>query len=183
MNDLDDITDVVLDRFLADPARAMSEFPDPQQFAKANIDTFKAALVTRGGKAAQPKPEFSGGVAIGVQRHIFVDETDEKALAKAHQHEERGQYSEALGQWEILRTIYGQYPGLSFEIERVTKHDVIAFTLMVGIVVGTYSSVFIASSLVITFTHYQEKKAKAAQPNSGAGGKRFENRPQPKLQT
>ena len=37
VNDLDDITDVVLDRFLADPARAMSEFPDPQQFAKANI--------------------------------------------------------------------------------------------------------------------------------------------------
>ena len=30
-------------------------------------------------RPAQPKPEFSGGIAIGVQRHIFVDETDEKA--------------------------------------------------------------------------------------------------------
>ena len=55
----------------------------PNAFAKANIDTFKAALAKRGGKAAQPKPEFSGGVALGVQRHIFVDETDEKARAWA----------------------------------------------------------------------------------------------------
>jgi alkanesulfonate monooxygenase SsuD/methylene tetrahydromethanopterin reductase-like flavin-dependent oxidoreductase (luciferase family) len=54
----------------------------PNDFAKANIDTFKAALAKRG-KPASPKPEFSGGVAIGVQRHIFVDETDEKARAWA----------------------------------------------------------------------------------------------------
>ena len=53
------------------------------QFAKTNLDTFKAAFTKRGGKAAQPKPEFSGGVALGVQRHIFVDETDEKAYAWA----------------------------------------------------------------------------------------------------
>ena len=51
----------------------------PTPFAKENIDTFKEAFAKRG-KAAQPKPEFKGGVAIGVQRHIFVDETDEKAV-------------------------------------------------------------------------------------------------------
>jgi alkanesulfonate monooxygenase SsuD/methylene tetrahydromethanopterin reductase-like flavin-dependent oxidoreductase (luciferase family) len=50
----------------------------PNEFAKANIDTFKGAFAKRG-RAAHPKTEFSGGVAIGVQRHIFVDETDEKA--------------------------------------------------------------------------------------------------------
>jgi alkanesulfonate monooxygenase SsuD/methylene tetrahydromethanopterin reductase-like flavin-dependent oxidoreductase (luciferase family) len=55
----------------------------PNEFAKANIDTFKSALAKRGGKAAQPKPEFSGGIAIGVQRHIFVDETDEEAKSWA----------------------------------------------------------------------------------------------------
>jgi alkanesulfonate monooxygenase SsuD/methylene tetrahydromethanopterin reductase-like flavin-dependent oxidoreductase (luciferase family) len=53
------------------------------QFAKTNIDTFKAAFVKRGGKPAQPKPEFPGGIAIGVQRHVFVDETDDKARAWA----------------------------------------------------------------------------------------------------
>ena len=36
------------------------------------------ALAKRGGPA-QPKPEFSGGAAIGVLRHIFVAETDEEA--------------------------------------------------------------------------------------------------------
>jgi serine/threonine-protein kinase len=42
-------------------------------------------------------------------------------VAKARNHEERGQFSEALGQWEVLKTIYPQYPGLSFEVERVVK--------------------------------------------------------------
>ena len=42
-------------------------------------------------------------------------------VAKARYHEERGQFAEALAQWEILGTIYGQYPGLKFENERVVK--------------------------------------------------------------
>lgn len=50
----------------------------PAATAKANIDAFKEALAQRGGPA-QPKPEFSGGVAIGVQRHIFVADTDAEA--------------------------------------------------------------------------------------------------------
>jgi alkanesulfonate monooxygenase SsuD/methylene tetrahydromethanopterin reductase-like flavin-dependent oxidoreductase (luciferase family) len=52
------------------------------QLAKENIDTYKAALARRG-HPAQPKAEFPGGAAIGVQRHIFVDETDAKARAWA----------------------------------------------------------------------------------------------------
>ena len=52
------------------------------QLAKDNIDTFKQALAKRG-RAAQPKAEFPGGAAIGVRRHIFVDDTDEKAIAWA----------------------------------------------------------------------------------------------------
>jgi alkanesulfonate monooxygenase SsuD/methylene tetrahydromethanopterin reductase-like flavin-dependent oxidoreductase (luciferase family) len=52
------------------------------QLAKENIDTYKAALARRG-HPAQPKAEFPGGAAIGVQRHIFVDETDDKARAWA----------------------------------------------------------------------------------------------------
>jgi alkanesulfonate monooxygenase SsuD/methylene tetrahydromethanopterin reductase-like flavin-dependent oxidoreductase (luciferase family) len=55
----------------------------PNPSAKANIDTFKAAFAKRGNKPAQPKPEFPGGIAIGVQRHVFVDETDEEAHAWA----------------------------------------------------------------------------------------------------
>jgi alkanesulfonate monooxygenase SsuD/methylene tetrahydromethanopterin reductase-like flavin-dependent oxidoreductase (luciferase family) len=50
----------------------------PTGFAKKNIDAFKEALARRGGPAS-PKPEFSGGAAIGVQRHIFVADTDAEA--------------------------------------------------------------------------------------------------------
>jgi alkanesulfonate monooxygenase SsuD/methylene tetrahydromethanopterin reductase-like flavin-dependent oxidoreductase (luciferase family) len=50
----------------------------PTPFAKTNIDAFREALAKRGGPA-QPKAEFPGGAAIGVQRHIFVADTDEEA--------------------------------------------------------------------------------------------------------
>jgi serine/threonine protein kinase len=42
-------------------------------------------------------------------------------VARAHLHEEQASYSDALNDWEILRTIYNQYPGLSFEVERLQK--------------------------------------------------------------
>ena len=50
----------------------------PMATAKANIDAFREALAKRGGPA-QPKAEFPGGAAIGVQRHIFVADTDAAA--------------------------------------------------------------------------------------------------------
>ena len=50
----------------------------PTPTAKANIDAYKEALAKRGGPA-QPKAEFPGGAAIGVQRHIFVADTDAEA--------------------------------------------------------------------------------------------------------
>lgn len=42
-----------------------------------------------------------------------------------------------------------------------------AFTLMVGIVVGTYSSIFIATAFVIELTKYQERKALALKTSAG----------------
>jgi alkanesulfonate monooxygenase SsuD/methylene tetrahydromethanopterin reductase-like flavin-dependent oxidoreductase (luciferase family) len=50
----------------------------PMATAKANIAAFKEAFARRGGAAA-PKAEFPGGIAIGVQRHIFVADTDAEA--------------------------------------------------------------------------------------------------------
>ncbi len=38
-----------------------------------------------------------------------------------------------------------------------------AFTLMVGLVVGAYSSIFIASSMVIVLSHYQENQRKSGK--------------------
>jgi alkanesulfonate monooxygenase SsuD/methylene tetrahydromethanopterin reductase-like flavin-dependent oxidoreductase (luciferase family) len=50
----------------------------PTAFARTNIDAFKEALAKRGGPA-QPKAEFPGGAAIGVQRYVFVADTDAEA--------------------------------------------------------------------------------------------------------
>src|SRR6516225_1993346 len=50
----------------------------PMATAKANIDAYKTALNKRGGPAS-PKAEFPDGAAIGVQRHIFVADTDAQA--------------------------------------------------------------------------------------------------------
>jgi preprotein translocase subunit SecF len=54
-----------------------------------------------------------------------------------------------------------------------------AFTLMVGIVVGTYSSVFIASSLVVFITEFQQRRAVAVK--TGKQRKAYAVRPDPKF--
>jgi serine/threonine-protein kinase len=42
-------------------------------------------------------------------------------VAKAQFFEDRGQFNEALDQWQILKSIHEQQPGLSFEIQRLIK--------------------------------------------------------------
>jgi alkanesulfonate monooxygenase SsuD/methylene tetrahydromethanopterin reductase-like flavin-dependent oxidoreductase (luciferase family) len=50
----------------------------PTKQAKPNIAAFKAALAKRG-SAAAPKPEFKGGAAVGILRHIVVADSDAEA--------------------------------------------------------------------------------------------------------
>jgi preprotein translocase subunit SecF len=58
-----------------------------------------------------------------------------------------------------------------------------AFTLMIGIVVGTYSSIFIASSIVIYITEYQARRQAALQASGKTvNRKRVMVKPEPKLQ-
>ena len=61
--------------------------------AKKNIDAYKDAFAKAGGKPAHPKPEFPGGVVIGVNRQVVVADTDEDArriAGPAHeQHHEK----------------------------------------------------------------------------------------------
>ena len=42
-------------------------------------------------------------------------------VVKARQYEERGQFSEAISQWDILRNIHPDYPGIAFELEQTKK--------------------------------------------------------------
>jgi eukaryotic-like serine/threonine-protein kinase len=45
----------------------------------------------------------------------------ESIVVRARKHEQQSQFSEALSQWEIVKTIYDQYPGLSMEVDRVVR--------------------------------------------------------------
>ena len=42
-------------------------------------------------------------------------------VVKARQYEERRQYTESLSQWDILRNIHPDYPGIAFELEQCKK--------------------------------------------------------------
>jgi len=42
-------------------------------------------------------------------------------VAKARQYEERNQFAESLGQWDILRNLYPRYPGIDVEVAQLTK--------------------------------------------------------------
>jgi len=58
-------------------------------------------------------------------------------------------------------------------------HD-FAFTFMIGIVIGSYSSIFVASSLVIYITHYRQKRAGRVSTKKK---REFTVRPEPKFTT
>lgn len=47
--------------------------------AKKNIDAYKDSFAKAGGKPAHPKPEYPGGVVIGVNRQLVVADTLEDA--------------------------------------------------------------------------------------------------------
>mgnify|MGYP000653304885 CR=1 FL=1 len=58
-----------------------------------------------------------------------------------------------------------------------------AFTLLVGIVVGAYSSIFIASSLVIVITHYHDRRIQQMKTHGASRKKRtITIPPEPKFQ-
>jgi len=61
--------------------------------------------------------QFAQQLKIVRERRDLVN----SIVAKARQYEERGQYGEAISQWDILRNIHPQYPGITFELEQCRK--------------------------------------------------------------
>jgi len=76
------------------------------------VDILKEAL-----ELNPREPHFERALRFTREKRDLVN----SIVAKARLHEERGQFTDALAQWEILRTIYSPYPGLSFEIDRLGK--------------------------------------------------------------
>jgi serine/threonine protein kinase/cytochrome c-type biogenesis protein CcmH/NrfG len=97
-----------LSSFVAEVDRRVEAEPDLER--KENI--LEEALVQ-----FPQEPHFESALKLIRNRLSLVN----SIVSKARFHEERGQFSEALNQWEILKTIHGKYPGLDFEMERLRK--------------------------------------------------------------
>lgn len=63
------------------------------------------------------QPHFEGALKLTRDKRDLVN----SIVAKARFFEERGQFTEALDQWQILKSIHERHPGLAFEIERLMK--------------------------------------------------------------
>ncbi|HEX4228801.1 MAG TPA: protein kinase [Bryobacteraceae bacterium] len=63
------------------------------------------------------EPHFKQSLKLVRDRRDLVN----SIVARARQYEERAQFNDAMGQWDILRSIYAQYPGLDFEVQRLAR--------------------------------------------------------------
>ena len=86
--------------------------------ADAEPDLDRRANVLREAMEKYPKEtQFAQPYRVVCERRDLVN----SIVAKARQFLERGQYSEALSQWDMLRNIHPRFPGLSFELEQCRK--------------------------------------------------------------
>ena len=93
---------------IAEIDRSVESEPDIDR----RVSILKEALRTYPGE-----PHFEKALRLVRDKRDLVN----SIVSKARSYDERGQFTEALGQWEILQTIHKQYPGLDFEIDRVRK--------------------------------------------------------------
>jgi serine/threonine protein kinase/outer membrane protein assembly factor BamD (BamD/ComL family) len=63
------------------------------------------------------EPHFKSSLKSIRDRRDLVN----SIVGRARQYEERGQYNDACGQWDILRSIHPAYPGIDFELERLAR--------------------------------------------------------------
>ena len=89
---------------------------DRQVEGEPDLDT-RVGILKEALKAHPDETHFQRALRLVEDKRDLVN----SIVARAHFHEEQGQFGDALGDWEILRTIYNRYPGLSFEIERLEK--------------------------------------------------------------
>src|ERR1041385_3693821 len=97
-----------LSAFIADADRRL----DSENDLDAKYNLLREAL------SSYPKePHFEKSLKLVSDKRDLVN----SIVARSRTHEERGQINEALADMEVLRTIYSQYPGLQFEVERLEK--------------------------------------------------------------
>lgn len=97
-----------LSAFIASVDRQVEAEPDPDK----RVNILREALDQHPGES-----HFEGALRLVQDKRDLVN----SIVARAHLHEEQASFGDALNDWEILRTIYSQYPGLTFEVERLQK--------------------------------------------------------------
>ena len=97
-----------LSAFIASVDRQVEAEPDLDK----RVNILREALDLHPGES-----HFEGALRLVQDKRDLVN----SIVARAHLHEEQGSFGDALNDWEILRTIYSQYPGLTFEVERLQK--------------------------------------------------------------
>jgi len=84
--------------------------------AEPDLDR-KIAILKEAAEKNPGERQFQDALKLTRERRDLVN----SIVAKARQYEERAQFAEAIGQWEILRNIYSAYPGIAFEIDQLQK--------------------------------------------------------------
>ncbi|MGI8741991.1 MAG: protein kinase domain-containing protein [Bryobacteraceae bacterium] len=94
--------------YTADVARRLDAEPDLDR---------KLSIIKDAANRYPNEPQFQQTLKLIRERRDLVL----SIVAKARQYEERGQFAEAINQWDILRSINPQYPALPFEIEQLQR--------------------------------------------------------------
>jgi eukaryotic-like serine/threonine-protein kinase len=84
--------------------------------AEADLDR-KMNILKEAAARYPNEPHFKETLNLIGERRNLVN----TIVNRARQYEERSQNNEAIGQWDILRNIYPQYPGLEIEIQRLER--------------------------------------------------------------
>ena len=84
--------------------------------AERDLDR-RVAIVQEACERYPNEVQFSQQLKLVRERRDLVN----SIVVKARQYEERGQYPEAISQWDILRNIHPDYPGITFELEQCKK--------------------------------------------------------------
>ena len=84
--------------------------------AERDLDR-RMGILTEALKLYPNEPHFEGALRSVRDKRDLVT----SIVAKARYFEERGQFTEALDQWQILKSIHSEQPELAFEIPRLIK--------------------------------------------------------------
>jgi len=97
-----------LSAFIAQTDQRVESEPDPEK---------RCAILEEAARLHPGEPHFERALRLARDKRNLVN----SVVQKARLQEEQGRFSEAVETWEMLRTIYSQYPGLESEIARAEK--------------------------------------------------------------